>query len=98
MILSHPFAVFALSLVALWLAALLGAALGRRWKLEDDRRDDFGIILAATLTLLGLIIGFTFSLATNRYDQRKNTRRRKPMRSARNTFVPICSRRPMQRE
>ena len=72
MILSHPFAVFALSLVALWLAALLGAALGRRWKLEDDRRDDFGIILAATLTLLGLIIGFTFSLATNRYDQRKN--------------------------
>jgi hypothetical protein len=33
---------------------------------------DFEIILASTLTLLGLIIGFTFSMATNRYDQRKN--------------------------
>ena len=34
-------------------------------------RDDFGFILAATLTLLGLIIGFSFSMATSRYDQRK---------------------------
>src|SRR3984957_1769132 len=72
MILNHPFVVFALSFILLWLAALLGALLSRRWKLEDDRRDDFGLILGATLTLLGLIIGFTFSLAINRYDQRKN--------------------------
>jgi hypothetical protein len=35
-------------------------------------RDDFGLILAATLTLLALIIGFRFSMATARYDQRKN--------------------------
>jgi hypothetical protein len=35
-------------------------------------RDDFGLILAATLTLLALIIGFSFSMATARYDQRKN--------------------------
>ena len=35
-------------------------------------REDFGFILAATLTLLGLIIGFSFSMATSRYDQRKN--------------------------
>ena len=35
-------------------------------------RDDFGVVLAATLTLLGLIIGFSFSMAVNRYDQRKN--------------------------
>ena len=34
--------------------------------------EDFGFILAATLTLLGLIIGFSFSMATCRYDQRKN--------------------------
>jgi hypothetical protein len=72
MILNHPFAVFALSFILLWFAALLGAVFGRRWKLDDDRRDDFGLILGATLTLLGLIIGFTFSLAINRYDQRKN--------------------------
>ena len=30
-----------------------------------------GIILGATLTLLGLIIGFSFSMASNRYDLRK---------------------------
>ena len=38
----------------------------------DDTREDFNIMLAATLTLLGLIIGFTFSMAVSRYDQRKN--------------------------
>ena len=32
----------------------------------------FGITLPAALTLLGLIIGFSFSLAVSRYDQRKN--------------------------
>ena len=43
----------------------------RRRKLEVES-EDFGIILAAALTLLGLIISFTFSMAVNRYDQRKN--------------------------
>ena len=37
-----------------------------------DVRGDFDIILTATLTLLGLIIGFSFSMAISRYDQRKN--------------------------
>jgi hypothetical protein len=32
---------------------------------------DLGIIQTATLTLLGLIIGFSFSMAIDRYDQRK---------------------------
>ena len=40
--------------------------------MADEAREDFGIILAATLTLLGLIIGFSFSMAIGRYDQRKN--------------------------
>jgi hypothetical protein len=35
-------------------------------------RDDFNLVLTSTLTLLGLIIGFTFSMALGRYDQRKN--------------------------
>jgi hypothetical protein len=35
-------------------------------------REDYGTIVGATLTLLGLLIGFTFSMATTRYDQRKN--------------------------
>jgi len=29
-------------------------------------------VLAASLTLLALIIGFSFSMAVSRYDQRKN--------------------------
>ena len=29
-------------------------------------------MLSATLTLLGLLIGFSFSMAVSRYDQRKN--------------------------
>lgn len=51
----------------------LGALFFRNWRaLEDDERDDFGIIYSATLTLLALIIGFSFSMAISRYDQRKN--------------------------
>ncbi len=68
----YPFLVFAISLFALSLSAWIGNSLLQRWRTLDDKlRDDFGIILAATLTLLGLIIGFSFSMATSRYDQRK---------------------------
>jgi hypothetical protein len=56
----------------MWGAAKLGARIGASRTLDADERDDFGVVLAATLTLLGLIIGFTFSMATSRYDQRKN--------------------------
>ena len=44
----------------------------RKTELPEDSREDFGVLLAASLTLLGLIIGFSFSMATGRYDQRKN--------------------------
>ena len=72
-LLDYPLLVFVLSFFTLWLSAAIGASLfKRRRKLEEDAREDFGVILAATLTLLGLIIGFSFSMATNRYDQRKN--------------------------
>ena len=40
--------------------------------MEKDRHEDFAFVLGGTLTLLGLIIGFTFSMTINRYDQRKN--------------------------
>ena len=43
-----------------------------RRNVEQEVRQELGIILAATLTLLGLIIGFTFSMALSRYDQRMN--------------------------
>ena len=71
-LLTYPRVFFVFSLVLLWLSAHLGAFLRRRWPLKDDQRDDFGIVQTATLTLLGLIIGFSFSMAISRYDLRKN--------------------------
>jgi hypothetical protein len=69
----YPLLVAPLSFLALWIAALIGSMLGRRRRLVDtEAREDFGVIIAATLTLLGLIIGFSFSMAVSRYDQRKN--------------------------
>ncbi|MGC1448486.1 MAG: hypothetical protein WA830_00480 [Candidatus Sulfotelmatobacter sp.] len=40
--------------------------------MREEERDGFGVVQAAILTLLGLLIGFTFSMAVTRYDQRKN--------------------------
>jgi len=69
----HPLLVFVLSVFVLWLSVKIGASfLRRQRKLEEDILADFGVIMAATLTLLGLIIGFSFSMAISRYDQRKN--------------------------
>jgi hypothetical protein len=72
-LLDHPEAVFLLSLVGLGLAAFLGA-FGRRClrPLHHDEQHEYDIVQTATLTLLGLIVGFTFSLAVSRYDSRKS--------------------------
>lgn len=68
-----PLLVLALSFALLWASAWFGASvLRRRRQLEENSREDFGVVLAATLTLLGLILGFSFSMAISRYDQRKN--------------------------
>jgi hypothetical protein len=69
---NYPFVVAGLSFVLLWLSALIGASFRRRRELREDDREDFGLVIAATLTLLGLIIGFSFSMAVSRYDLRKN--------------------------
>jgi hypothetical protein len=73
-LLDLPLLVFLVSFLLLWLAALLGGKLHamRRVELADAAKADFGVVQAATLTLLGLIIGFSFSMATGRYDLRKN--------------------------
>jgi hypothetical protein len=72
-LLNFPLVIFALSFVVLWLSEWFGASFRqKRGNLEEDDRDDFSLIAAATLTLLGLIIGFSFSMAISRYDQRKN--------------------------
>jgi hypothetical protein len=68
-----PLIVFALTFALMWLGTWVGALLRSRWHgLSDTVREDYGVTLGATLTLLGLIIGFTFSMATTRYEQRKN--------------------------
>ena len=69
---NYPALVFALSLVMLWLSAQTGAYFHRRRRQPEAEHEDLGVLLAATLTLLGLIIGFSFSMAVTRYDQRKN--------------------------
>ena len=56
----------------MWGLAWLGAGLRARFETRtSDVKDNLGIVVSATLTLLGLIIGFTFSMATTRYDQRR---------------------------
>jgi hypothetical protein len=71
--LNYPILVFVISFLALWLAAWAAARLGQRQHLlSEEVRGDYGVVLAASLTLLGLIIGFSFSMATARYDLRKS--------------------------
>ncbi len=66
-----PFFVFCLAV--LWLSAKAGTYLRRKQHgLEEGEREDLAVILGAALTLLALIIGFSFSMAVSRYDQRKN--------------------------
>src|ERR1700747_3634652 len=72
-LMNFPLLVFALSFVVLLLAAFIGDAIRSRvHALNEEERDDFYVVLNATLTLLGLLIGFSFSMAISRYDQRKN--------------------------
>jgi hypothetical protein len=68
----YPFAALAISFLVLWFSAYVGAFFRKR---QPEPREgllkDLDVISSATLTLLGLIIGFTFSMAISRYDQRK---------------------------
>jgi hypothetical protein len=72
-IMDNPFFIFMIFFVTQWCAAFLGDFFRRTVRsLDADEREDFGTVLTATLTLLGLVIGFSFSMAVSRYDQRKN--------------------------
>jgi hypothetical protein len=72
-IVNFPLLVFTFSIIGLGLATSLGNFCRERLRpLEEGEREDFGVVQAAALTLLGLLIGFTFSMATGRYEQRKN--------------------------
>ncbi len=72
-VLNLPLAVFALSLVAMWSSAQIGVYFRKRvFPLHTGEQEDFSLVVPATLTLLGLVIGFSFAMVSGRYDQRKN--------------------------
>jgi hypothetical protein len=70
---ASPLVVFFVSLPALLASAWGAALLQQRFdRSAEPAHQDINTILAATLTLLGLIISFTFAMAVSRYDMRKN--------------------------
>ena len=72
-IMNFPLLVLVLSLAVLWFSAQIGVVCRRHLqRIDEDDRQDLSTVVAATLTLLGLIIAFSFSMAISRYDQRKN--------------------------
>ncbi len=69
----HPLLVSSISFLVLWLAAWVGwSVLRKRRVMDEAAREDYGLIVSSTLTLLALLIGFSFSMAVTRYDLRKN--------------------------
>jgi hypothetical protein len=72
-ILNAPVIILVVTFSTLWGAAHLGDYVRTRFRpIKEEEREDFRSVMAASLTLLGLIIGFSFSMAISRYDQRKN--------------------------
>jgi hypothetical protein len=70
---NYPRILFAISFLGLSLSAWIGRSISKRQGVSDtEASEGFSAIQAATLTLLALIIGFSFSMALGRYDQRKN--------------------------
>jgi len=67
-----PFLTLVLSFLILWACAWIGAkVLGKYAAGGQQVREDFRTVLAACLTLLGLIVGFSFSMAVSRFDLRQ---------------------------
>ena len=72
-LIEHPLFMLVVSLAALLLAALFGVVAQKAWSpVKTGEQNEFNIVQSASLTLLGLIVGFSFSMAISRYDQRKN--------------------------
>jgi hypothetical protein len=67
-----PLVVLVLTFLLMWLSARIGLYFHeRRVDFDEGALKDLDLIVTSTLTLLGLIIGFSFSMAISRYDQRK---------------------------
>jgi len=64
--LDYPLLVLAICLITSWMPVWIGSMF------QEDTRLEFDFVLGGVLTLLALIIGFTFAMAVSRYDERKN--------------------------
>jgi hypothetical protein len=72
-IIDDPFLVFFVFLVTQWVAAYVGDVFRRTVRpVKKVEQEDFNTVLTATLTLLALIIGFSFSMAVSDYHQRRD--------------------------
>jgi hypothetical protein len=72
-IIDDPFLVFFVFLITQWVAAYVGDFFRRTVRpVKKVEQDDFNTVLTATLTLLALIIGFSFSMAVSNYHQRRD--------------------------
>jgi hypothetical protein len=72
-LLDYPVLTLLVSFGALWFAHWAGTRLRtRRESISEEERPDFDVVLGAALTLLGLVIGFSFSMAINRFELRND--------------------------
>jgi hypothetical protein len=73
-LLDYPFVVLVLSFFLSWVSAMAGGYFHDRYSKNEKQEwhEDYLLLIGGTLTLLGLLIGFTFAMAASRYDQRKN--------------------------
>src|SRR6516162_5381180 len=69
---NYPLLTLVFTLVLMWVAMRVGQYLGRREPSTDKDSKGLDLVTSASLTLLALIIGFSFSMAVGRYDLRKN--------------------------
>jgi hypothetical protein len=68
----HPIPFFIVTLVLFSAAALLGLWL-QTWKSGQLKPEEFSVktLLGASLGLFGVLLGFTFSMANSRYEERR---------------------------
>jgi hypothetical protein len=68
MLLEHPTVLLLVTVVLFAIASWAGSLAVRLH--EEDKSDAFQLVQGATLTLLGLLLGFTFAMAVTRFDLR----------------------------
>ena len=95
----YPIILFVVSFLVLWLSAHTGRLLARALHVRlTEHIEVLAVIQGATLTLLGLIIGFSFRWRSAATTSARTTRKRKPTRSARSICVPILAGRRLPRK